>query len=176
MRKVFLFLTATVILFSCQQAKTYEQLKPYDGPVMEVNDIETIYSDSSVVRVRLKAPKELELQNGDKLFPKGVFIEFFDKKGVKTSTLRGNSGKLEKEKNLYNVKGAVEIKSIEQQKKMNSEELFWDPGKDEVYCDTNTFVTITTPTEILMGRGLKTNQNFTSYKILHPTGVIDVTE
>lgn len=62
MRKIFLFLTTTIIFISCQKAKTYEQLKPYDGPVMEVNDIETIYSDSSIVRVRLKAPKEIELK------------------------------------------------------------------------------------------------------------------
>jgi LPS export ABC transporter protein LptC len=176
MRALFLSIITTIIFYSCQKARSYEQIKPYDGPAMEVFDIETIYSDSSIVRVKLTAPKEVELQNGDRLFPEGVFIDFFDQEGVKTSTLRGNSGKYEKEKNLYNVKGDVEIKSIAEQKKMNSEELFWDPNKDEVYCDTSTFVRIQTPTEILMGKGLKTNQNFTSYKILQPTGIIDVTE
>ncbi|MFN3403871.1 MAG: LPS export ABC transporter periplasmic protein LptC [Cytophagaceae bacterium] len=158
----------SLVLLGCRQPNSYEEMKPYDGPLIEVDDIVTIYSDSSIMRLKLKAKKQLEMQNGDREFPKGVYVEFYDEKGIMSSTLTGNKGKFNKEKNLYTVTGNVVVKNVGENKKLNTEELFWEPDKQKVYTDK--FVRIETPDEILTGNGLTAKQDFSSYKIKDPIG------
>ena len=166
-----LLLTAT----ACKK-RPDEQLIPYNGPLIEVDSVETLYSDSAILRVRLTAPKEYEFQNGNREFPKGLNIVFFNEHGVKSSTLDANTGYYDKEHDIYTARGNVIIKDLLENKKLNTEELHWNPQQDKIYADTNVSVRIQTPTEILIGKGLVTNQNFTKYKILHPIGSFTVND
>ena len=170
-----LFIVSALLMISCAK-KQIEQIIPYNGPLIEVDSVVTLYSDSAVLRVKLKAPKEFEYQNGNREFPKGVDIEFYNEHGVKSSTLVANTGYYNKEKEIYTVRGDVVIKSLLENKKMNTEELHWNPRIDKIYADTNVFVRIETPEEILTGKGLITNQQFTKYKILKPKGIFTVDE
>ena len=144
-------------------------IETYQGPVMEVDNIETLYSDSTVLRIRLKAPKQIELQNGDREFPNGVYVEFFDEKGKKTSNLKANSGVYYKEQNSYKVTGNVIIKNLVEEKTMKTEELNWFPATKKV--STEKFIRIETPDQILTGEGLDAAEDFSNYKIRKPTGI-----
>lgn len=144
-------------------------IETYQGPVMEVENVETLYSDSTVLRIRLKAPKQIELQNGDREFPNGVYVEFYDESGKMTSTLTANSATFYKEKNSYKVLGNVIIKNLEEQKTLKTEELNWFPDKQKV--NTDKFIRIETPDQILTGEGLDAREDFSSYKIRKPKGV-----
>jgi LPS export ABC transporter protein LptC len=165
---LLLLLGVSLLLSACHEEKDLSKMVTYNGPKMEVNDMETLYSDSARVRVRLTAPKELEMENGDQKFPQGVYIEFYDKDGVKTSTLRSNKGIKKKSENLYNVTGNVVIKNLAKGETLNTEELNWNPTNKKVY--TEKFVTIQTPEEILKGEGLDADEDFGHYQIRHVTG------
>lgn len=159
-----------------KETKSIEEMKPYDGPAMVVDNVETLYSDSAIVRVSLKAARQIELQNGDREFPNGVFLQFYDEQGDPSSTLTANTGKFVKETNLYTVTGNVEIVNPVKQEKLKTELLNWDPKIQKIYNDTTTFVTIQTPEEILTGKGLVASEDFSSYKILNPVGVFTISE
>lgn len=94
---LFVCIALFPFLYSCNSDKV-EALQPYKGPLIEVDTVETLYTDSSRLKIRMRAPKELELDNGNKEFPKGINIEFYDENQVMTSTLTSNYGKYNKEK------------------------------------------------------------------------------
>ncbi|WMJ72436.1 LPS export ABC transporter periplasmic protein LptC [Cytophagaceae bacterium ABcell3] len=157
----------SVLLPACKSEKVVKH-QPYDGPVLEMEDIETIYSDSTIMRVMLTAPLQYELKSGNREFPKGVDMDFFDDKGTKSSNLVSNYGHYDKEKKLYTVTGNVVIMNFEKGERLNTEELKWKPEEKKVFTDK--FVRIETEDEILTGHGLESNEDFSKYKILKPSG------
>ncbi|MFA0961610.1 LPS export ABC transporter periplasmic protein LptC [Roseivirga sp. BDSF3-8] len=152
-------------------SKALEEMKPYEGPMLEMDSVETLFSDSAIVRVRLVAGKRLDFRNGDSEYPEGVYIEFFGPDGNLRSTLRSNKGFYHGETNLYQVDGNVEVIN-EQSEKLNTEQLFWNPADEQVY--TEKFVRIQSDGQLLMGEGLRAEQDFSSYEIMKPTANIDM--
>lgn len=159
-----------VILFSCSnQSANIDDMQVYKGPLMEVDSLETLYSDSSILRVRFNAGKQLELQNGNKEFLNGVKIEFYNEKGLSEAVLTSQKGYQDKESELYRVEGDVVVQNLAEKKALHTEKLFWDSKNKKIY--TSEFVKIQTPKEILTGQGLEAAQDFSRYKILKPTGI-----
>ncbi|RYE18086.1 MAG: LPS export ABC transporter periplasmic protein LptC [Sphingobacteriales bacterium] len=159
--------------FACTEAKHKpEDEVVYKGPLVEAEDVLTLYSDSAKLKVKLTAPVQQEFENGDGIFPKGINVAFFEVEGKPTTTLRANYGKFDKRKNLYLVTGNVVVKNTRKKETLNTEELYWDKPKQEVYTDK--FVRIETPTEILTGEGLRANQDFSKYRILKPSGIFTI--
>ncbi len=144
-------------------------MKPYDGPLMEIDSLKTIYSDNAEVKVILRAPKQLALQMGDREFPKGVVVDFYEG-GEISSTLTSNYGRYFKETNKYVVSGNVIINNTKESKRLNTEELYWMPAEEKILVKEDKQVIITTKTDVLKGEGLEAKQDFSTYKILHPTG------
>lgn len=152
------------LCISCNKnPKDIQKVVNYTGPLIESENIETRYSDSSRLKIKLKAPKQLEMQNGNRVFPNGVDMEFYNETGVVTSTLTANSGIYFKEENTYNVKGNVIIRNLEKKEQLNTEELNWDPETKKVNTDKQ--VRIETPDQLLTGMGLDATQDFSYYKI-----------
>jgi len=161
---------------SCQKKEEGPVKKiVYTGPTVETNNVLTLISDSAKLQVRLKSPLEQTFENGDQIYPKGMQVLFYSKDGKRVvNTLKGKYGKYEKAKNLYTVRGDVQVSNQEKQQKMNSEELYLDKTKAIIFTDSTTFVRVETPTETLTGYGLTANQDFSRYRIKKPTGVFTV--
>jgi LPS export ABC transporter protein LptC len=170
-----LMLTLSLFNLGCKrELKDPDKEVKYTGPLIENTDVTTLYSDSAKVLIKLKAPVQQEFENGDGVFPKGLYIEFYDKAGQISSTLRANYGKQQKNKNLYLVRGHVVFVNRLKKEKLETEELYWDKSKQKIYTDK--FVTITTPERMITGTGLEADQDFSNYRILNPTGILDLTE
>lgn len=157
------------LLLSCKKAEQVKVYKPYKGPSMIVYKLEALLTDSAQPKILMKAPRQVEYENGDRIFPDGVNIEFFSEKGQKSSILTAKHGTYNKAKNVYTVTRDVVIINHEEHKKLNTEELHWNPGAKKIYTDK--FVKIETPEELLTGTGLESNEDFSSYKILKVAGI-----
>lgn len=168
--RIAVLLLFTFGLFSCFKEQNLDQMVSYNGPFMEVDDVETLFTDSSVLRIRLKANKQLEQYNGDRIFPKGVFVEFFDATGKKTSTLKANSGNYYKDQSLYVVRGNVVINNLEKQEQLNTEELNWDPETKKIYTDK--YLTIKSPEKTIEATGMDAREDFSNYKLRQVIGEI----
>lgn len=170
--KILTFALFTTVVYACNESADVNDVSPYDGAMLEVANMETLYSDSAIVRVKVKAPKQLEYENGDSEFPEGVYIEFYDVNRKLTTTIEADKGHFDKKENLYTATGDVEVNSIEKKEKLNTEVLYWKEDKQEIYTDK--FVRIETADEILLGEGLTASQDFSSYRILKPTGELSI--
>ncbi|GAB3328436.1 hypothetical protein GCM10027429_03440 [Marivirga atlantica] len=171
MRKILFASFFITLSWACsEEEKKAKEFPEYEGPTMEVDSSTILYSDSAVVRVKIMAPKQLEFENGDKEFPNTIFIEFFEPSGELSSTLEADKAFYTKETDLYKATGDVEVIGYLEPQKLNTEELFWSPKKEEIY--TETFVRIETDDQISTGTGLTAKQDFSSYRILEPKGTI----
>ncbi|MDN4165825.1 LPS export ABC transporter periplasmic protein LptC [Cytophagales bacterium LB-30] len=173
----YLLITLSVgtTLFSCSDKKLNEEDLPvYDGPVVEADSISTLYSDSAIVRIKLMAKKQFEFENGDRDFPEGMYMEFYEPDGRVSSTLVANQGHYYREENLYKATGDVRVNSVDNGDKLNTEELFWNPTEEKVYTDK--FVRVEQEGDITTGEGLEAAQDFSTWRILKPTGFISMDE
>ena len=167
-----LFLT-TLLLLSCA-AKVQEvgYVAPYTGPMMTATNIKTVYSDSGATKLILEAPVQLLLQNTDREFPEGIYVEFFDEKKDPKAILTSNYAIFYKQKNLYKISGKVVIDNKRDGKKMSTEELFWSPATKKIYTDK--LIIIETGNEVIRGVGMDATQDFSSYTIRKPVGELYV--
>ncbi len=164
---------SALFYFGCTSQETAKPVL-YEGPLSEAEDVVMYYSEKEVVKVLLKAKKIFEFQNGDREFPEGIYIEFFDEFGKKSSTLRANSAYFFKEENKWRGRGAVEVVNIQKQEQLNTEELFWKQDTKKIFTDK--FVTIKLQNEVIYGTGLDAAQDLSTYQIKNPEGEFIVEE
>ena len=118
--------------------------------------------------MHMKAPRQNDFESGDTEWPHGLFLESFDESGESKTTFQANYVFYNRAEDLYRAEGNVIVKSLENGDELNTEELFWKPSDEEFF--TEKFVTIRSDDEIHTGEGLRANQDFTSYRILKPSG------
>lgn len=146
----------------------------YEGPLQEAEDITMYHTEKDVVKVLLKAKKIFEYQNGDREFPEGIYLEFYDEFGKMSSTLKANSAYFFKEENKWRGLGDVVVVNVEKKQQLNTEELFWKPDTKKIFTDK--FVTVKLEKEILYGTGLEADQDLSNYKMKNIEGEFDVEE
>lgn len=128
----------------------------------------TLLSDSGIVVMKMDAPTQSNFENGDREWPNGFYIEWYNSRGQVTSHFSANYVYFTKADNIYRAEGNVVVKSIAKNDELNTEELFWDQSKEKFY--TEKFVTIKSEDEVHTGEGMESNQDFTEYRILKPSG------
>lgn len=167
------FCSLMLIAGACTREKMdMSKLQPYEGPVLQAVDIETRYSDSARMVVKLNAPLRMGYQSGNQEFPKGILINFYNKKGENETRLTANTGFFDKSKNQYTARGNVIVTNLLENKQLKTEELHWTPADKKIF--TKKFVTITTPKDIIKGQGLTATQDFSDYRIEKPNAVLTI--
>jgi len=159
---------------ACQKEESALLKGEYDGPWLTALNVETLWSDSAVVRVKMKAPKQLESKAGDREFPEGLYLEFYETGGNISSVLTADTGYFDNDANLWRAVGNVVIQGNDPPRWLYTDELFWDPSKERVY--NQVFCKIIADQDTLMGTGLEAKQDFSDYKILEPQGVFSLEE
>lgn len=167
-----LFLFA--FLSACDSAlKREQQAFTQDDTKVEVgHDVEILYSDSAIVRVRITAPTLLyyvERENPRQEFPDGIKVEFLTPELRVRSTLTSKFAVRQQEKGLVIARDSVILNTVEQEK-LETEELTWNEKTAKI--TTEKFVKVTKPGEVIYGFGLEANQDFSFWKITVPKGTI----
>jgi LPS export ABC transporter protein LptC len=145
-------------------------MEEYTGPLMELDDVTLYYSDSAIVKIKLEAEQQLNLQNGDQEYPKGMYLEFYDNQSQLISTMRADYAYYNSEESLWRATGNVVIVSQKENRQLDTEELFWDQREKKVF--TEKFVRIEQDDEIIMGEGLEAPQDFSDYTLKKARGTI----
>jgi LPS export ABC transporter protein LptC len=85
--------------------------------------------------------------------------------------MTANKAYYTKATNMYRGVGNVVVQSLNNDDKLESEELNWNPKTKKV--TTDKFVRIENKDEILTGDGLEADQDFKKYKFKNPKGIIN---
>ncbi len=178
-RHVGLLLSVCALGFwpaSCDNIKKEtRQVFTQNDVAMEVaRDVEILYSDSAVVRVRVTGPvmnNNIDRENPYREFPEGVKIEFLEPDLSIKSTLTAKTAIQYPEKGRIIARDSVVLTTVKKEK-LETEELIWDEKTAKVF--TEKFVKVTKPGEVIYGFGLEAEQDFSYWKITVPKGRIKV--
>jgi LPS export ABC transporter protein LptC len=143
-----------------------------DTQVEVGRDVEVLYSDSAIVRVRVTAPllkNYIERGNPRQEFPEGVKVEFLNAYQKVENTLTAKTATRNPEKGTVIARDSVVMNTIKQER-LETEELTWDEKTAKIHTDK--FVKVTKPGEVIYGFGLEAEQDFSYWKILVPKGRI----
>jgi len=167
------FLLLCFFAWSCTGTDTKEPLE-YKGPLSEFENVELFYSENETVKVKMLADLLYEFESGDREFPNGVYMEFYNEFGNLESTLRANHAYYFKKDDQWRGRGKVEVKNIEKNEQLNTEELFWKPKDKKIFTDK--FVTILRQGDVIYGEGLEANEDMSDYMIKKPAAEFEVKE
>ncbi|MCK4465400.1 MAG: LPS export ABC transporter periplasmic protein LptC [Bacteroidales bacterium] len=172
--KVITVFLGVVILSSCKNdidvINTFTEL--HNLPSQSVRNLETIYTDSGKIEIKLLAPELKRFSNVEEPyieFPAGIKVVFYDKNQEPESRLTAKYAIYSETNELWEARDSV-IAINNLGDTLNTELLFWDEKKELIY--TNKFVKITTENEVIWGEGLEANQEFTDWKIKNVKGII----
>lgn len=170
----FLVVLSSFLFAACGEPKKDKKVVPYEGPIEEINDVKLLYSEAAALKVRLTTAKQLRYLNENRRYPKPVFISFYGPAGEEATTIRSDSGRYDKAKDIYVVMGHVVVINKQKQEQLLTPELTWNPVTKKVYTDKNVTILSKQTGEKLYGIGLDANQDFSKYAIRKVTGVFNV--
>lgn len=130
-------------------------------------DVELIYSDSAVVKVKVLSPqllRHLDRNNPIDEFPIGIHVKFYDDNQRVSSYLDARYAlRLEKKKKII-VRDSVVFYN-KKNEKLETSELIWDEANERI--SSEKFVRITRPEQgdTIMGYGIDANEDFTRFEI-----------
>jgi len=157
---VFLLLAGMAGCMACGRESKDPVFSKEELQAEMTRDVEILYSDSSVVRIRIQAPSMVQhLASGNTFqeFPKGIHIDFFDAAGRVSSTLRADHASRYPSRKLTFLKRNVRWESVAQEV-MEAPELTWNEETRNLY--TNKFVVIATPKDTVFSLGFNADQSF----------------
>jgi LPS export ABC transporter protein LptC len=161
-----------ILLQACVEEKKPLPFKAYKGPVMEVENLNVTFSDSGKTKITLSTAKQLKLEDGNEVYPKAMFLSFYDKKNVAYTTIRGDSGRFIKNENTYKIMGNVLVVNQLRNESLATPELTWFGNKLQIATDKK--VTLKNPYETIHSMGMTANQDFTDVRLKKITGIIAV--
>ena len=138
------------------------------------DEVQIIYSKEGHTKAQLFTKTFNHIQNTIPTYiemKNGLKVEFYDDTLKVLSTLTSKYGKMFEDTGNVLVRDSVVVTNAKNEQ-LNTEELVWNEKLQKFY--TEKFVKISTPTQVIYGDGLESNQTFTQYKITNVKGIIGV--
>lgn len=176
MRCFFLFIIALVCASCENELKEVNSIasKEMRLPIEISKNVELIYSDSAIVKARLRSPvlKYIKVASPYYEMPVGLHIDFFNPTTLAVeSTLDSKYGIRYPNGSLVEVRNQVVVINSKGER-LDTERLIWNEKTGKIYTDK--FVKITRATEVLYGDGLETTQDFRKYRIMKLRGTLNI--
>ena len=155
-RVIAIATVVAMILGSCTEVQEHIAPAIHDRDsvsVMTSYGVNTLISDSGVIKY--------------KIVEKGVFFEQFDEKFHVEAYIQADTAWYFDQKKLWHLRGRVRIRNINGLV-YESEELFWDGIKHELY--SNVFSKVTTPERSMEGSYFLSDERMTHYIVSNSKG------
>ena len=165
-----------LLFFSCKNdlKKVHQAIDKSMLNTERADSVTIIYSKEGNTKAQLFAKTFNHVQDAKPPYiemKKGLHVIFYDDSMKVQSTLDAQYGKYFEQNGNVLVRDSVVVSNIKNEQ-LNTEELIWNEKLQKFY--TEKFVKITTPTQIIYGDGLESNQNFSDYTILNVKGTVGV--
>lgn len=144
-----------------------------DGPDRTSTEVEYFYSDSAIVRNRLRAARVEEYMTKPERteLTGGIELVFFTASGAEGSKLTAQRGTIRSAERLMRVAGDVVFVNTKGET-LRTEELHW--VQDSAIIRTDKPVTIERKQDVIHGQGMRAAEDFSRYEITRITGVVAV--
>ncbi len=175
--KSITILGGIVMLLACKNdlQDVNKLVQPERRPEMTGDNLEMIYSDSAKIKYRVLTPEYLKINKEKEKyeeFPQGIYVISYDKDGEMAGSIRSKYAKKLEEEMLWEARNEVIVINAEG-KKLETELLYWDMKKEQIYSDR--YVRLTSGGQIIEGNnGFVSDQNLEHPVFLSITGNIEV--
>lgn len=175
--KSITILGGIVMLLACKNdlQDVNKLVQPERRPEMTGDNLEMIYSDSAKIKYRVLTPEYLKINKEKEKyeeFPQGIYVISYDKDGEMVGSIRSKYAKKLEEEMLWEARNEVIVINAEG-KKLETELLYWDMKKEQIYSDR--YVRLTSGGQIIEGNnGFVSDQNLEHPVFLSITGNIEV--
>ena len=145
-------------------------------PTMETHDVETVISDSGVIRYKITAPLWLVFDEAVEPrwnFSEGLHLEKYDNDLNIDATFDCDSAKYLSQRKLWKFSSSVHALNVAKDR-FDTELLFWDQQNKKVYTDS--FIHIEKSDRIIEGYGFVSNETMTDYYINRVSGIFPINE
>jgi len=163
------------LLIACENdMKEVESFANKNSPLLDSGEnVEILYSEEGKVKARIQAPLLIKDNTAKPFteFPKGIKVEILDNNKKPVSVLTANYGKRYDKSEETIVQNDVVVTN-KKGDRLETEELIRNDKTGELYTDA--FVKITTATEVILGMGLKANEDFSWHRIDSVHGDINI--
>ena len=143
-----------------------------DQPSVTINNVEFEYTDTAKLQAKLITSLVnyyLDKEEPYYEFPVGIKVLFYDQDEKVKSTITSKYAIYKVEKELFEVRDSVVSINLEENQKVETEQMFWDQKKKTIYSDV--FTKITSEDGVHLGeRGFEASQDLSSYKLFGSRG------
>ena len=145
-----------------------------DAPDAQSQNLKMVYSDSGQTKFHLFAVISETFTKPEHItnFRNFLKVDFFDDNGIKVSTLTAKNGVYNHVDEVIFVEDSVRLYNYKKDQTLKTEMLTWNKKDSTIRTDYD--VEVTSPKELLTGKGLLTKQDFSFFEILQPTGRLNV--
>jgi len=174
MRNILIGFISLILFSACRNdlKAIHEIIQPSLLNQESARDVTIYYSKEGKTKAALNTktfqhvldarPSYIEMKDG-------LTVIFYNDSLKEISKLRARYGKMFDETGNVLVRDSVVVTN-QKNEMLQTEELVWNNKLQQFY--TEQFVKISTPTRIIYGDGLESNQYFTEYRIKNVRGII----
>lgn len=170
---ILMLMAAAVGVTGCKESNPVGMgdVNPEQTPTMLTRDVETLISDSGVIRFRIVTPIWYVYDEVDEpywRFPEGLNLERFDNFFRQEATVVADSAVYLKNKQIWRLDGNVNITNVMNEKFLTNQ-LFWDQRLHKIYSDS--FIHIERQDRVLEGYGFDSDEKMTRYNVRKVSGI-----
>ena len=164
---------AHLAFFSCEEAQEHTAAAIYDRDsvsMMVSYGVNTLISDSGIIKYKIVTERwdvNTIKQPTRWTFEKGVFFEQFDQNFHVEAYVQADTAWYYDQQKLWHLRGRVRIRNVNGLI-YQSEELYWDGLKHELY--SNVFSRVTTPERTLQGTYFRSDEQMRHYTVSNSKG------
>lgn len=139
-------------------------------PVMTTYGVSKLISDSGIIRYKIIAEEWLVFDRTNpprQEFPKGIFLVRFDEKFHVNLFITADTAYWYNQ-SLWEMRGRVFIRNLENSTTFSTEELFWDMNSHQVY--SNKYMHIVEPDQELEGNWFISDEKMNVYHVKKTKG------
>ena len=174
---ILMMATAVVvafIIFSCKKKLSEaEKLNLDSTPLQTVDSMYMLQTQNGKVQMRVETACLQRFENDTasyEIFPKGINVFAYKEDGVLESTIKSDMARHDKNRNdgseLWVAFGNVVIKNIVNQQTMETDTIYWDRKKKEIYTDC--YIKMFSPDGFMQGYGMRSDERARNSIILRP--------
>ena len=170
------FVIASILLSCDRGLGEAEKLDLSSTPMQRVDNMFAVQTENGRVEMRLEAPVMEHYDAEDEsfdLFPEGISVFGYTEEGLLESVIVADNARhsvpkssSDKGDELWEAYGDVILHNVIKQETMETDTLYWDQTKREVYTDC--YVKMFSPKGFMQGYGMESDQRARNSIIFNP--------
>ena len=156
--------TVAIVVFYCKSKLSEAQSRDHaQTPRQSVDSMYMIQSEKGRLQMRVSTPKLRRFETdtlSTEFFPDGIMVYAYNEEGDLETTIKARQASHVKDKRnnaeTWKAFGDVRVRNIIKKETMETDTLYWDREKQEIYTDC--YIRLYSPDGFMQGYGMRSDE------------------